>query len=53
MKQKKPRRPRRWSAYERKKAAIAQRVALSGKEGTEASKLYEAELKKLCRKMKI
>ena len=40
------RRPRQWAAYETGKTNIAQRVARSGKEGEEAAKMYEREIKR-------
>ena len=44
---------RRWGAYERGKAMILRRVMQSDKTGEAAARLYEAELKKLCQKLKI
>ena len=45
--------PRRWAAYEAGKADIAQRVARSGKEGVEAAKLYEREIKRHAARLRI
>lgn len=46
-------RPHRWTAYETGKATIAERVARSGKEGEEAAKLYEREIKRLAARLRI
>ena len=52
-KRSKQRSPRRWAAYENGKANIARRVLLSGKESEAIAKMYEHEIRKLCRKLRV
>ncbi len=44
---------RRWRDYETAKAAIADRVARSGKDGAEAARMYEREVKRLCKRLGV
>ena len=45
--------PRRWAAYETGKDGIAQRVTRSGKDGKDAAKLYEREIKQLATRLRV
>ena len=46
-------RRRRWKEYETSKESIIKRVARSGAEGKAAAKMYEHEIRQLCRKLGI